>query len=183
MSSLVLPSPPLSSTCRVWTKWKAFLYRTQVKKWNFEKRQWESARLCLARWKVFTALEKYFKKCFLKRLTQKYFNSWREFLCQQRAVKRADAFFVTLTERRILRKMLMDWRKHCILLPWDTQELRSVEGGSKKYRLTVCSLCSDSTDCADQQTKGSEGQTVFQSKDLSSVAYRCLSIQRRVQDP
>jgi hypothetical protein len=111
-------------SCRVWIKWKEFLHRAHVKRWNLHKRQWESGRLCFARWKVFIALEKYFKKCLKKRISQKYFKFWKIYLNHHRDVKRADAFHETLKEKRILKKMFNNWKKSSILLPWDTQELR-----------------------------------------------------------
>jgi hypothetical protein len=124
-SSFALHSTFSWSHLSVWSRWNDFLTRTRIKKRNIHKRQWESARLCLARWKVFTALEKHFTRCFIHRTTQKYFQAWKEFHRLFQMSKKADLFSQQLIERRLLFKMMTRWKKHSLLLPWDSPEIRS----------------------------------------------------------
>jgi hypothetical protein len=132
---------------RVWNRWNNFLTRTRIKKRNILKRQWESARLCLARWKVFTALEKHFTRCLIQRVTQKYLRAWKEYLCHVKMTKKADLFTEQLTERRLLSKVMRKWKKYSILLPWDSQELRYSLGRGGGTDLVFCPHSLSLTHC------------------------------------
>lgn len=93
---------------------------------NQLKRQWESARLSFARWKVFAVLEKHFRNCYKLRISRKFFNYWLEGLDVIKAEKKADNFHQMSENKRLLRQTIDNWKKYCIFLPWDSPDMRYI---------------------------------------------------------
>jgi len=113
--------------------WQGFVKRRRLMHRNTARRAWEGARLCVARWKVYTALERHFKDCARRRRLSSAFCLWKEGVLAFIAERQADEFRTNLEMRRCKARVIREWKKLCVFVEWESLELRHKERVASRH--------------------------------------------------
>eukprot|EP01032_Pedospumella_encystans_P007766 gene7766-9274_t len=96
----------------------AFLHRCRVAHLNVSRRRRESLTQCMVQWKVYAALEKYFKQSHRRVLLRRVFRAWRT---EARETAYENWALLATQELHVLqfkRKFFHAWRKSTCFLYW-----------------------------------------------------------------
>jgi len=105
-------------------EWMKFLKIARMIRSNARKKTAEYVRLCLAKWKVYTALEKFYHRACRNRLLTKFLSQWKELVRLRLLEYRADVLYETIEYRRNIRNIFSNWKRGIVFLEWKSEELR-----------------------------------------------------------
>lgn len=100
-------------------QWCGYLHRCQVMHLNQSRRRIEYLQKCLQQWKVYAALEKYFKQSHKRVLLRRVFRAWR---AEARETALDNWALVATKELHTLqfkRKFFQAWRRGTMFLYWN----------------------------------------------------------------
>jgi multidrug efflux pump subunit AcrA (membrane-fusion protein) len=100
--------------------WCGFMHRKSIMRRNQARRRMEKLALCLQQWKVFAALEKYFKRSRRKQLLKRVFTAWRDDAKESAYERWAERATQELHTLQFKRKMFHAWRGRTMFLAWNS---------------------------------------------------------------
>jgi hypothetical protein len=112
---------------RCWARWLAYLYRHRFMVRCIESRQLETKVILFSRWKVYSALERHFRRMRRRRLLRMVFDLIRAHRDACRWQRWALTASRTFGEKQEVRRVFGAWKKQCMFLEWSSQYLKVAE--------------------------------------------------------
>lgn len=112
---------------RAYNLWSNFMERRRFMHASDVRRAHEMVPLCLAQWKLYTAVGRYYRKVHEKAITRVTLESWKEEIDRRRWDKECDKKLVFFNRRKCMRKAFHGWRRDTMFLEWNTDSTRLLE--------------------------------------------------------
>jgi ribosomal protein S20 len=103
------------------------MHRKHIMHRNQAHRRAERLALCVQQWKVFAALEKFFKRSRRKQLLKRIFTAWRADARETAYEKWALQATQELHTLQFKRKMFHGWRRRTMFLGWNNPMIHLLE--------------------------------------------------------
>ena len=112
---------------RAYDLWSDFINRRRFMHASDVRRAHEMVPLCMAQWKLYTAVGRYYRKVHEKAITRVTLEAWKEEIDRRRWEKECDKKLIFFNRRKCMRKAFHGWRRDVMFLEWNTVSTRLLE--------------------------------------------------------